>query len=56
MHFSIFGQDSLNGKVVNEKGTKWCEISKVYQYAKSICKIKYRIMFDILKYRIMFDI
>ncbi len=21
MHFSIFGQDSLNGKVVNEKGT-----------------------------------
>ncbi len=22
MHFSIFDQDSLNGKVVNEKGTK----------------------------------
>ncbi len=22
MHFSIFGQDSLNGTVVNEKGTK----------------------------------
>ncbi len=22
MYFSIFGQDSLNGKVVNEKGTK----------------------------------
>ncbi len=21
-HFSIFGQDSLNGNVVNEKGTK----------------------------------
>ncbi len=43
MHFSIFGQDSLNGKVINEKGTK------VMQNIESIsmCKIKYRIVFDI---------
>ncbi len=35
MHFLIFGQDLLNGKVVNEKGTKVkCEISKVYRYVK----------------------
>ncbi len=35
MHFSIFGQDSLNEKVVNEKGTKVkCEISIVYCYVK----------------------
>ncbi len=35
MHFSIFCQDSLNGKVVNKKGTKVkCEISKVYRYGK----------------------
>ncbi len=35
MHFSIFDQDSLKGKVVNEKGTKVkYEISKVYRYVK----------------------
>ncbi len=34
-HFSIFGQDSLNVKVVNEKGIKVKnEISKVYRYLK----------------------
>ncbi len=32
MHFSIFGQDSLNEKVVNEKGIKVkCEISNEYR-------------------------
>ncbi len=35
MHFSIFGQDSLNEKIVNEKGTEVkCEISKVYRHVK----------------------
>ncbi len=35
MHFSIFDQISLNGKVVNEKGTKAkYEILKVYRYVK----------------------
>ncbi len=35
MHFSIFGQDSLNGKAVNEKGIKVkYEILKVYRYVK----------------------
>ncbi len=35
MHLSIFDQDSLNGKVVNEKGTKVkYEILKVYRYVK----------------------
>ncbi len=35
MHFSIFDYDSLNGKVLNEKGTKVkYEISKVYRYVQ----------------------
>ncbi len=35
MNFPIFGQDSINGKVVNEKGTRsGCETSKVYRYVK----------------------
>ncbi len=43
MYFSIFGQDSLNGNVVNEQGTKvvW-NIESI-----SLCQIKYRIVFDI---------
>ncbi len=33
MHFSILDQDSLNGRVVNEKGTKMkCEISFEYKH------------------------
>ncbi len=41
MHFSIFDQDSLNGKWKRNKSEVW-NIESI-----SICKIKYRIVFDI---------
>ncbi len=58
-HFSIFGQDSSNGKVVHEKGTKVkyeiskvsisCMKNKISYRIEKYRKIKYRIAFDIFK-------